>query len=202
MAKIDLKVGPRSAQDGLKTIFKAHFSALEHRLDFVSFWGRFWLHFASPNASLLAPFWRSKSIKKSIRNRTALKVAPRSPQERPRPSQDAPRTPPESPRTPQEASWTPPGCPRRPPGPPRTTQNFFRIIWPYNLFRKNRKLRNRRNTVEKKVGNGHPRWSLTWVGHKNRKYFHNGRNPEGGGGGRAKRSYNPPPPAAGQQGVL
>ena len=51
--------------------------------DFESFWDRFWLHFGSPNAFLWAPFWRSKSIKKSIRNRTALKVAPRSPQERP-----------------------------------------------------------------------------------------------------------------------
>ena len=35
----------------------------------------------------------------------------------------------------------PPDAPRCPPGPPRTTQNFFRSIWPNNLFRKNRKLR-------------------------------------------------------------
>ena len=109
MAKIDLKMGPRSAQDRLKTIFKTDFSALEHRLDFVAFWGRFWCHFASPKASLWAPFWRSKSIKKSIRNRTAQKVAPRSPQDRPRPPQEAPRTPQEHPR-----------CP---PGPPRPTQD-------------------------------------------------------------------------------
>ena len=56
--------------------------------------------------------------------------------------------------------------------------------------RKNPKIRNRRKDVEKKVDNGHPRWSLHTIPHKNRKPFHNGRNPEGGGGGRAKRSYN------------
>ena len=138
------KIGPRRLQDVSKTVLKGICSLLQIAFDFESFSDRFWLHFGSQNASLLAPFWRSKSIKKSIRNRTALKVAPRSPQERPRPSQDAPRTPPESPRTPQEASWTPPGCPKKLSGPPRTTQNVFRSIWPNNLFRKNRKIRTRR----------------------------------------------------------
>ena len=44
--------------------------------------GSIFAPFAPPKGSLLAPFWRSKSIKKSIRNRTAPKVAPRSPQDR------------------------------------------------------------------------------------------------------------------------
>ena len=42
------------------------------------------------------------------------------------------------------------------------------------------------------VGGGSRQRSSTVVTrtgpHKNRKHFHNGRNPEGGGGGRAKRS--------------
>ena len=75
--------GPRSAQDGSKTVLKGISSLLNIDFDFESFWDRFWLHFGSQNASLWAPFWRSKSIKKTIRNRSALKVAPRSPQERP-----------------------------------------------------------------------------------------------------------------------
>ena len=138
------KIGSRWPQDAPKTVLKSVFSLLNIDFNYDSFWDRFWLHFASPNASLLAPFWRSKSIKKSIRNRTAFKVAPRTPQERPRPSQDASRTPPESPRTPQEAPGPFPDAPRSPPGPPRTTQNVFRSIWPHNLFRKNRKIRTRR----------------------------------------------------------
>ena len=44
------------------------------------------------------------------------------------------------------------------------------------------------NKSRKKVDNGHPRWSLHTMPHKNRKHFHKGRTPEGGGGGRAKRS--------------
>ena len=81
--------GPRSTQDGSKTVLKGIFSLLKIDFDFEIFWDRLLLHFGSPNASLWAPFWRSKSIKKTIRNRTALKVAPRSPQERPRRSQDS-----------------------------------------------------------------------------------------------------------------
>merc|ERR1712023_146476 len=103
--------------------------------DFASFWDRFWLHFGSPNASLLAPFWSSKSIKKSIRNRTALKVAPRSPQESPRPSQDAPRTPPERPRTLQYASRTPPGHPQMPSQtPPDDLKCFSEASGPMTFF--------------------------------------------------------------------
>ena len=70
---------------------------IEIKSDFKTLLGmvldRFWLHFASPNASLLAPFWRSKSIKKWIRNRNALKVAPRLPQDRPRPPKTSTKTP-------------------------------------------------------------------------------------------------------------
>ena len=58
--------GPRSAQDVSKTVLKVIFSLLNIDFDFESFWDRFWLHFGSQNASLWAPFCRSKSIKKMI----------------------------------------------------------------------------------------------------------------------------------------
>ena len=129
--------------------------------DFASFGDRFWLHFGSPNASLLAPFWSSKSIKKSIRNRTALKVAPRSPQERPRPSQDAPRTPPESPRTP----------PRGPQMPSRTP---FYDPKGFSFSEKSKTSKPVENHSKTKstsvIHSGHPHRS-----HKNRKRFQNGR---------------------------
>ena len=126
--------------------------------DFELFWVRFWLHFGSPNASLWAPFWGSKSIKKTIRNRTASKVAPRSSQEHPRPSQDASRTPPESPRTPEEASWTPPDAPRSPPGPPRTTKIFSEASGPITFFGKKGNLKSSKK-IRKKIDSGHPQWS-------------------------------------------
>ena len=117
--------GPKHGQDGLrstqecsKTFLKSVFVAVQNRLRFSavwgSFWDRFWLPLAFSNASLWAPFWRSKSTQKSIRNPTALKVVPRSPQERPRLSQDAPRTPADTPWAPQDASWTPPARPQMP----------------------------------------------------------------------------------------
>ena len=170
--------GPRSAQDGSETVLKSVFFTLENRLRFcvvwASFWDRFWPPLPPPKASFLAPFWRSKSIKKSIRNRNALKVAPRSPQERPRPSQDAPRTPLESPRTSQEASRTPPDAPRSPHGTPRTIQNVFRSIWANNLFGKIKKFEIVEKMSKKKsttvIHSGYPHWS-----HKNRKHFQNGR---------------------------
>jgi len=99
----------RWPQDASKTILKSVFSLLNIDFDFESFRGRFWFHFGSQNASLLAPFCRSRSIQKSIRNQTALKATPRTPQEHPRFSQDTSRNPPESPRTPQDASRTPSG---------------------------------------------------------------------------------------------
>ena len=63
------KIDPRRLQDGPKTVLKGIFSLLKIDFDFESFWDRFWLHFGSQNASLWAPFWRSKSIKKTIRKR-------------------------------------------------------------------------------------------------------------------------------------
>ena len=81
------KFGPRRLKKvGSETVLDSVFFVLKHRLRFCvvwgSFWDRFWLPLAPPNASLLAPCWRSKSIKRSIQNRTALKFAPRSPLER------------------------------------------------------------------------------------------------------------------------
>jgi hypothetical protein len=146
--------------------------------DFELFWDRFWLHFGSQNASLWAPFWRSKSIKKTIRNRTASKVAPRSPQERPRPSQDAPRSPPECPRTPQEASRIPPGpppdAPRSSPDPPGRPKTFSEASGPITFFGKIEKFEIVENMSKKKSTSvfhgGHSHRSL-----KSRKHFHNGR---------------------------
>ena len=85
-----------------------------------------------------------------MRNRTAQKVAPRSPQERPRASQDASRTPPGrpqiAPRPPKTLPRRPPdphGHPqdpqRRLPDPPGRPKRLFRSTWPNTLFRKNRK---------------------------------------------------------------
>ena len=59
------KIGPRRLQDGPKTVLKGICWLLKIDFDFQLFWDRFWLHFGSPNASLWAPFWRSKSIKKT-----------------------------------------------------------------------------------------------------------------------------------------
>ena len=137
------KIGPRRLQDDLEERFfrSQKTTSILRRFGFVL--GPILAPFAPPNAVLLAPFWRSKSIKKSIRNRAAQKVAPRSPRDRPRPSQDVPQTPsgplktpsrtpqdaPRSPRTPPGPPKMPPGpppdAPRCPPGPLRTTQNAF-----------------------------------------------------------------------------
>ena len=184
-------MGPRSAQDGLKTIFKAHFSALENRLDFVSFWGRFWLHFASPNASLLAPFWRSKSIKKSIRNRTAQKVAPRSPQDRPRPPQEAPRSPQDAPRTPLDGPKCPPGSPldgpkgfSEAPGPRLFSEEALctTVVGKIGKFEiVENKSKKKSTTV---IRGGHSTQSRTKV----ERTFTTVGPPEGGGGGLAKRT--------------
>ena len=131
------KIGPRRLQDGPKTVLKGFFSLLKIDFDFELFWDRFWTHFGSQNASLWAPFWRSKSIKKTIRKWTALKVAPRSPQERPRPSQDAPRTPLESRRTSQDASRTPLGRPQMPSRtPPDDPKCFSEASGPITFFGK------------------------------------------------------------------
>ena len=119
----------RSTQDGSKTVLKSVFVIVSNRPRFGvvwgSFWDRFWLPLASPNASLLAPFWRPKSIKNRSEIGLRLKVVPRSPQERPRPSQDAPGSPPDTPRTLQDAFQTPPGRPQTPSQTPRMNQKAF-----------------------------------------------------------------------------
>ena len=154
--------------------------------DFQSFWDRFWRYFASPHPpdppkSAQVSFLQT--IRKSIRNRSALKVAPRSPQERPRPSQDAPRTPPESPRPPQEASRTPPGRPQMPSRTPPDDPKCFSEASGPKKSNSSKKGRKKKSTMV--IHGGHSHRPL-----KNRKHFHNCRTPEGGGGGRAKRSYN------------
>ena len=92
--------------------------------------------------------------------------------------QDPPRRLPDPSRTPPDALPDPPGRPKM----------LFRSIWPNDVFRKNQKLRTRRKHVEKKSRQRSSTVVTRTGPHKNRKHFHNGRNPEGGGGGRAKRS--------------
>ena len=67
------------------------------------FWDRFWLHFGSPKASLLAPFSRPKSIIEWIQHRLGLQVAQQALPDRPRPPQERPKTSQEPPRRPQDA---------------------------------------------------------------------------------------------------
>ena len=151
--------------------------------------GRFWLPKCPPLGALLATKIDQKNNQKFDSSKCRVKIAPRSPQERPRLSQDAPRTPPESPRISQDASRTTPGCPQMP---SRTLPNDLRCFseasGPITFFGKINKF----ELVEKKSKTKSPQRSsavVTRIGpHKNRKRFHNGRTPEGGGGGRAKRS--------------
>ena len=180
-----LKMASRRSQDGPEECF----FALENRLRFCIVLGSifvpFWLPKCLPFGTLLALKINQKVDPKSDCLKGRSKNAPRAPKTLPRRPPDPPGHPqvpprrlPNPPRTPPDALTDPSGRPKM----------LFRTIWPNNLFRTNRKIRNRRKSVERKVDNGHPRWSLASVAHKNRKHFHNGRNPEGGGGGRAKRS--------------
>ena len=160
--------------------------------DLASFGDHFGIDFGPPcpppNASLWAPFWRSKSTKKSIRNPTALKVVPRSPQEHPRLSQDAPRTPADTPRAPQDASWTPPGHPQMPcrtlPDDPKA---FPEASGPIAFFGKIEKV----EVVQIRSKKQQP-CSSTVVARHNRsqktEVLSQRSNPSGGGGRAAKRS--------------
>ena len=140
----------------------------------------------------MPPFGHPFGDQNRSKNQSKIELLKKSLQDRPKTAQDPPKMPPGPLRRPQDALpdtlGRPKNAPRCPPEPPRTTQNAFRSLWPNNLFRKNRKSRNRRKHVENKVDNGQPRGSLHTIPHKNRKHFHNGRTPEGGGGGRVKRS--------------
>ena len=180
------KIGPSSPQDGLKSDLKRdRFLRL--------FFDRFLVVLGFVLGPQMSPFGHPFGDTNRSKNRSKIELLKRSLQDRPKSAQDPPKRPPRPPRRasgpPKRPPGPPPDAPRSPPGPPRTTQNVFRGFWPNNVFRKNRKSRNRRKHVEKKeVDNGHPRWSPASVLTKNQQYFQNGRNPEGGGGGRAKRS--------------
>ena len=89
------KIAPRRLQDLPKTILKSVFSLLKIAFDFDSFWDRFWLHFGSPNASLLAPF----SHQNRSKNRCEIGLLQKSLQDRPKSAQDPPKTPPGPPRS-------------------------------------------------------------------------------------------------------
>jgi hypothetical protein len=114
-----LQNAPRSAQDGSKTLLKTNFFALENRLKFGLVLAPISIDLGSRNAPLCAPFWPPKSIKKSIKNWAAQKVAPRSPQDRPRRPQDPPRAPEDPPRRHQGPTRAPQDPPRSLPRPPR-----------------------------------------------------------------------------------
>ena len=139
------------------------------------------------------------------KNRSEIGLLKKSLQDRPKTAQDRPKRPPGPPRSPQDAPPDPPGWPKMPSRIPLgRPKRLFRSTWPstffrrgslYNGRRKNRKIRNRRKQVEKKVDNGHPRWSFHTIPHKSRKNFHNGRTPRGWRRWSREALFNPPPPA-------
>ena len=136
---------------------------------------RFRYDFGRILAPKMPPFGHPFGAQNRSKKRSEIGLPPRSLQDRPKSAQDPPKTPPGPPRRAPGLPKRPPGppsdAPRSPPGPPRTTQNVFRSIWPNNLFRKNRKIRNRRKKVEKKVDNGHPQWLPALVLTKTKSTF-------------------------------
>ena len=54
----------KTTQDSSKTVLEGDFLHFKNRLIFSFVLGVILLHVASPNASLLAPFWRAKSVNK------------------------------------------------------------------------------------------------------------------------------------------
>ena len=64
----------------------------------TSILGRFWCHFGSPNASLLAPFSVPKSLPETIIFSSPKKIAPRAPQDAPRGAPERPKRRPEAPK--------------------------------------------------------------------------------------------------------
>ena len=119
------KIDPRRLQDGLENCFcRCSKSSLIWDLLGVVL-GSILAPFGLPKCVPFGTLLVSKIDQRSIRNRTVLKIVPRSPQERPRPSQDAPGSSPDTPRTPQDAFQTPPGRPQTPSQTPRMSQKAF-----------------------------------------------------------------------------
>ena len=105
------KIAPRRLQDLPKTILKSVFSLLKIAFDFDSFWDRFWLHFGSPNASLLAPF----SHQNLSKNRCEIGMRKRSLQDCPKCAQEPPQTPHRAPPDPLRPPKTTKIRPKTPP---------------------------------------------------------------------------------------
>ena len=166
------KIGPRRPQDAPKTVLKGICSLLKIDFDFDSFWDRFWLRFAVPNASLWAPFCDQNAST----NRSEIGLLKKSLQDRSKTAQDPPKTR--------------PGSPRIPPGPPRPSQDASQEP-PGPLLHRPKNRKTKSTTV---IHSGHSHRSL-----KNRKHFH---NPRGWRRWSREALFNPPPPAEGQQGVL
>jgi hypothetical protein len=150
MAQDRPKTAPRRSQDDLE----GYFFALENRLRFLIILGSilapFWLPKCLPLGTLLALQIDQKNDPKSDCLQGRSKIAPRAPKTLPRRPPEPPGMPQDSPRGLPDPPRTPSGCPKKLPGSPRTTQNVFRSSWPNNLFRKNRKIRNRRKMSKTK----------------------------------------------------
>ena len=140
-----------------------------------------------PLGPLLAVKIDQKIDPKSDCSKSRSKIAPRPPKTAPRGPQEPPRCPPGPPWTAQNAL----------PDPPWTAQKAFPKhlaldFFPKRLFvqRSSEKSENSKSSkTSRKKSRQRSSTVVTRTGpHKNRKHFHNGRNPEGGGGGRAKRS--------------
>ena len=163
---------------------EATFSLLNFDLIFGSILVPFWLPKCLPFGTLLATKIDQKIDPKSDCLKGRSKIAPRAPK-------TLPRRPPDPPGQLQDASRTPPGHPQMPSRIPQMHQNVSEASHPITRFQKFEKIEiveSCQKQVEKKrsttvIHGGHSHRSL-----KNRKHFHNGRNPKGGGGGRAKRS--------------
>ena len=144
---------------------------------------------------LVGTLFASKSIKKSMQNRNASKVASRSPQERPTASQDASRTPPGRPQIAPRPSKTLPRCPPDPDGHPQDgPKGFSEAPGPRHFFGKIDKF----EIVEKIsktqstmfIHDGHSTQSLTKIESRSQR-----SNPRGWRRWSRKALFNPPPPA-------
>ena len=151
----------------------------------TSFLERFWLHFGSQNASLLAPF----SHQNHSKNRSEIGLLKNSLQDRPKTAQDPPKMPPGPLRRPQDALRTAQKCPKMPSRTPTDDPKCFPKPLAQQPFSEKSKKSKSSKTCRKKRGRQRSSTVVTRIRpHKNREHFQNGRNPEGGGGGRAKRS--------------
>ena len=164
---------------------EATFSLLNSDLVFGLIFAPFCLPKCLPFSAILPLKTDQKIDPKSDCSKSRSKIAPRPPKTRPR----CPPDPPGAPKMPSRTALDGPNGFSEAPGPRRFFGKFEigRSITKSSLASVAHKAKKgvggwggKSTTV---IHGGHSHRSL-----KNRKHFHNGRNPEGGGGGRAKRS--------------